>query len=110
MKTFFRKYIFATAGILLLLFFGSGTSTSTIKNPMELYLLVGQSNMAGRGKVEAIDTVRHAQVYVFNADDEWSLAKEPLHYDKANRGVGPGCASGKVTARSEEPRGGQECR
>lgn len=25
---------------------------------MELYLLVGQSNMAGRGKVEAIDTVR----------------------------------------------------
>src|SRR5690606_3742739 len=100
MKTFFRKYIFATAGVLLLLFFGSGTSTSTIKNPMELYLLVGQSNMAGRGKVEAIDTVRHAQVYVFNADDEWSLAKEPLHYDKANRGVGPGFAFGKVMAEN----------
>ena len=67
---------------------------------MELYLLVGQSNMAGRGKVAAIDTIGHPGVHVLNADDEWSLAKEPLHYDKANRGVGPGFAFGKIMAEN----------
>lgn len=100
MKTVFRKHTLGVVGCLLLLFLGSGTSTSTKQNPMELYLLVGQSNMAGRGKVEAIDTIRNAQVYVFNAADEWSPAKEPLHYDKANRGVGPGFAFGKVMAEN----------
>lgn len=71
--------------------------------PLELYLLVGQSNMAGRGFIEKEDTLSHPSIYVLNADDEWELAKEPLHYDKKNRGVGPGFAFAKtlLTYRNE---------
>ncbi|MBD1422808.1 sialate O-acetylesterase [Sphingobacterium chuzhouense] len=101
MITFLKKYATLAIGFVLLFFFGSGVTKSTIKNPMELYLLAGQSNMAGRGKVGAIDTVGHPRVYVLNARDEWSTAKEPLHYDKANSGVGPGFVFGKIMAENK---------
>jgi hypothetical protein len=64
-----------------------------------LYLLAGQSNMAGRGKVIEHDNQTHPRVYVLNKDKKWELAKDPLHFDKPSIvGVGPGLAFGKDMA------------
>ena len=61
------------------------------KKRFHLYLLAGQSNMAGRGKVEAADTITHSRIWMLNKKGEWLLAKEPLHFDKPDvAGVGPG--------------------
>ena len=64
-----------------------------------LYILAGQSNMAGRGKVQEQDMQAHPRVYVLNQLNEWEPAKDPLHFDKPGIvGVGPGLAFGKAMA------------
>jgi hypothetical protein len=64
-----------------------------------LYLLIGQSNMAGRGAIAAEDTLTHPRVWMLNQANQWVLAKAPLHFDKpAIVGVGPGLAFGKAMA------------
>ena len=60
-----------------------------------LYLLVGQSNMAGRGEVDPLSTPDNPRLLMFNKNNEWEMAKDPLHFDKPNiAGVGPGLAFG----------------
>ncbi len=69
------------------------------KKQFHLYLLAGQSNMAGRGKVEAEDTTHHARVWRLTKDNTWVFATEPLHFDKPTIvGVGPGLAFAKMMA------------
>lgn len=68
---------------------------------LDLYLLVGQSNMAGRGEIEEIDRTPHPRVYALGVEDTWELAVEPLHFDIKNRGTGPGLALGKKLAESK---------
>ena len=69
------------------------------RRDFHLYLLAGQSNMAGRGKVQEQDMQIHPRVYVLNQGNEWELAKDPLHFDKPGIvGVGPGLAFGKAVA------------
>jgi hypothetical protein len=65
---------------------------------MHLYLLIGQSNMAGRGQIESQDKAPHRRVYMFDAADQWAFAVDPLHFDKPIAGVGPGLAFGKSMA------------
>jgi len=48
---------------------------------LQLFLLIGQSNMAGRGKVEAQDEVTHPRIFILTKEREWVLAKNPLHFD-----------------------------
>ena len=57
-----------------------------------LYLLAGQSNMAGRGEVTGkYINEGNANVYMLNKNNEWVQAKHPLHFDKPQvAGVGPG--------------------
>ncbi len=57
---------------------------------MKLFLLIGQSNMAGRGKVEAQDQVENPHIFMLTKDLKWVPAKDPLHFDKPVAGVGPG--------------------
>jgi hypothetical protein len=59
---------------------------------MQLFLLAGQSNMAGRGDVAAQDQVVHPRIFVLNRQLEWVPAVEPLHFDKPVAAVGPGLA------------------
>lgn len=55
--------------------------------------------MAGRGKIEAEDTITNKRIWVMNKKNEWQLAKEPLHFDKPDLvGVGPGFAFAKYMA------------
>jgi len=58
---------------------------------MKLFLLIGQSNMAGRGKVEAQDQVENPRIFMLTKDLKWVPAKDPVHFDKPGMaGVGPG--------------------
>lgn len=63
----------------------AGTSVSVSLPPKEklhLYLLVGQSNMAGRGKVEPQDQMPHPRILMLDKQDQWRPAIDPLHFDK----------------------------
>jgi hypothetical protein len=73
----------------------------TVKEKFHLFLLAGQSNMAGRGDVEAEDKVAHARVLVLAQDGTWKPTVDPLHYDKPNAGVGPGKSFASVIADAD---------
>jgi len=55
---------------------------------MKLFLLIGQSNMAGRGKIEEQDKVENPNILMLTKDLKWVVAKDPVHFDKAAAGVG----------------------
>lgn len=67
---------------------------------MDLYLLIGQSNMAGRGKIDKQSKISHPHVFMLNKQDKWVPAVDPLHFDKPIAGVGPGLAFGKAMAKA----------
>lgn len=50
-----------------------------------VFLLAGQSNMAGRGLVEPQDTIANARILTINRDNKVVVAKEPLHYYEPTR-------------------------
>lgn len=71
------------------------------KEKFHLFLLAGQSNMAGRGAVKDLSAVEQApdnRVLALNAAGEWQGAVDPLHWDKAGAGVGIGKFFGKIVA------------
>jgi hypothetical protein len=72
--------------------FGEKAEITVSKEKFHLYLLIGQSNMAGRGIVEPQDTIGNPRILRLNSVGEWEIAKEPLHFDKSSAGVGPGLA------------------
>ena len=66
---------------------------------MQLFLLAGQSNMAGRGKVETQDSVVSPRVLKLDSTMHWVPAVDPLHWDKpAIVGVGPGRSFARALA------------
>lgn len=86
---------FSCALSLSLLLIGSAISTGQepaipSKEKFDLYLLVGQSNMAGRGKVTEEDKQPHLRVLMLNKERKWVAATDPMHFDKPIAGVGLG--------------------
>lgn len=70
----------------------SGAEPEAPAAPVDLFLLVGQSNMAGRGEITAADREPIAGAWVLDARLAWAPAVDPLHYDKPKiAGVGLGC-------------------
>jgi hypothetical protein len=70
------------------------------KEKFHLFLLVGQSNMAGRGTVEAQDKQVPPRVLMLNKAGDWVPAVEPLHFDKSSAGVGLGRTFGILQAEA----------
>ncbi len=68
----------------------------------ELYILLGQSNMAGRGTITPEELLAgNPRVFMLDKDYHWTLAKHPLHFDKPKAaGVGPGLAFGIAMAEA----------
>ena len=62
----------------------------------ELYILAGQSNMAGRGPLtDSISALQNDRVWMLTKDLTWTVAHHPLHFDKPKvAGVGPGLSFG----------------
>jgi hypothetical protein len=71
------------------------------KEKFRVYLLIGQSNMAGRGVVEEQDKQAHPRVLMFTKDESWAPAVDPLHFDKAAAGVGLGSSFGRAMADAD---------
>ena len=82
-----KKYI-----VLLLFVFCIPVFAEDVKLPekskFKLVLLIGQSNMAGRGFVEEADKVPHPRVVMLDKNNKWVPAVDPVHYDKRRAGVG----------------------
>lgn len=73
-----------------------------VKQKFDIYLLLGQSNMAGRGKIGAEDKTSHPRVLMFTLENRWEPAVEPITHDKPGMlGVGPGLAFGKIMAEKD---------
>ncbi len=75
---------------------------TAVPSELRLFLLIGQSNMAGRGIVEPQDRVPHPRIFMLTKDLKWRPAVDPLHYDKPDiAGVGPGLNFGRVVADAD---------
>ncbi len=73
-----------------------------VKEKLHIYLLLGQSNMAGRGKIGPEDKTPHPRVLMFTLENKWEPAVEPITHDKPTMlGVGPGLSFGKVMAEHD---------
>ncbi len=71
---------------------------------VELFLLAGQSNMAGRGTVNELapeDAAADPHVWALNKEGAWQPAMDPVHWDKNGAGVGPGKFFGRAVAAKE---------
>lgn len=55
---------------------------------LNIFLLIGQSNMAGRGNMDEVEEIEHPDILMFRKG-RWVKAKEPLHEDTTNAGIGP---------------------
>lgn len=78
---------------LLATFSGLHAAVPSDKASFHLFLLVGQSNMAGRGKLDDAALTPHPRVLALNKEGNWVPAVDPLHFDKPRIvGVGPGRA------------------
>ena len=69
----------------------------------DLYLLIGQSNMAGRGGItDEYKDEGSANVLMLDKENHWVQAKHPLHFDKPSAaGVGPGLSFGIEMAKKD---------
>lgn len=87
-----RNYILAFLVGLLTASFSTAEQLPKLpaKEKLHLFLLVGQSNMAGRGVVDAQDKTPDPRVLMLNKAGEWVSAVDPLHFDKPAAGTGLG--------------------
>jgi pimeloyl-ACP methyl ester carboxylesterase len=70
--------------------------------PTDIFLLIGQSNMAGRGAVEPEDQVVHPRILKQTEGKAWAPAVDPLHFDKPTIvGVGLASTFARVVAEKE---------
>ena len=89
--------------VKLLLFLSISLAALWAQPPtdLQLFLLIGQSNMAGRGVVEARDKQPITHVYALTKELEWKPAMDPLHFDKPDiAGVGLGRSFARELAKA----------
>ncbi|WP_071394805.1 sialate O-acetylesterase [Bacillus tuaregi] len=55
---------------------------------MKSILLIGQSNMAGRGFIEDVPPIYNENIQMLR-NGRWQMMAEPLHFDRHVAGVGP---------------------
>lgn len=75
-----------------------GTASAEPDPHFHLYLLIGQSNMAGRGIVDEESSRTDPRITMLTRSLQWEPAKDPLHFDKPSAGVGPGLGFAKAMA------------
>ncbi len=69
------KYIFS-----ILFLFTISSMSAQDKKKTWVFILAGQSNMAGRGAVESEDTITDPRIKTIDKNGNIILAKEPLHF------------------------------
>ncbi len=76
--------------------------TLPAKEKFHLFVLAGQSNMAGRGIIRDADRVPHPRVLALNKEGKWVPAVAPIHFDKKSAGVGLGKSFAVTLAEADE--------
>ena len=71
---------------------------------MDLYLLIGQSNMAGRGVLTDSNRISADGIFKLDAAGEWQAAEEPIHFDKPSV-AGAGLAASFARAMADRRKG-----
>ena len=85
--------------VLLLTLMSYRSAGQPYDKNFHVYVLLGQSNMAGRGKITGEFTkVNDPRVLMLTKTLEWKVATHPLHFDKPIAGVGPGLRFGIIMA------------
>lgn len=93
-----KKLALLIIGLLYVFAFSFGQDDRTVNFPkMEeiptqlpkpenfwIFIMAGQSNMAGRGLVEPQDTIPNPRILTMNKAQKWVIAKEPLHLYQPN--------------------------
>ena len=100
MKKILRLYVW----VLLGLFSSAQAAVPPLpaKENFHLFLLVGQSNMAGRGLMTDADNIPPARVLMLNQAGAWVPAAHPLHFDKPKAvGVGLGLTFAEAVAAAQ---------
>lgn len=69
--------------------------TQQADSNFHLYLLIGQSNMAGRGAVDEESKQVNPQILMLDSFNHWVPATDPIHFDKPSAGVGPAISFAK---------------
>lgn len=97
---------YLSCGVALLLTCSFVNAAEPVKLPakqsLKIYILMGQSNMAGRGDIEPEDKTPHKRVLMFETNNTWIPAIEPLTKDPHKyHGTGPGLAFGKAIAEKD---------
>lgn len=107
MNHFSRIYwIIVLAGIFLSCSQSAKTNSTKSTDPApgryQVYLLLGQSNMAGRGPLtKEYLNIHHDRVFMLDKENKWVPAKHPLHFDKPKAaGVGPGFSFAEEIAKA----------
>lgn len=73
------------------------------KDKFDLYLLIGQSNMAGRGALDTEARLSRQRVLKFSPRNAWTVGVEPLHQDKpAAVGAGIGMSFARQMADADK--------
>ncbi len=88
--------------------FGHSAADETLPKDMDLYLLIGQSNMAGRAQITEAEQRPLDGVYLFDGQGGWVEASNPLNrFSPVHKGMhkqrlGPGYSFAKAL-RNESP-------
>lgn len=83
--------LFLTASLVIMICSAYAQQSSHQPDPnFHLYLLIGQSNMAGRGKTDAASKPGNARILMLDSTGKFVPASDPVHFDKKEAGVGPG--------------------
>ncbi len=94
MQIGFRCALFMTAFVAVSFFAGVMSCFSAGRNEGEksglrIFLLIGQSNMAGRAPIEAEDTAPIPRCFLLNDTNEWEAAVNPLNrYSRYRKELG----------------------
>ena len=68
--------------------------------PTDVYLLIGQSNMAGRGDV-SVEKIDNSRLLKWGDAGGWVEATEPIYRDGETAGAGPGMSFGRMMADAD---------
>lgn len=101
------KYLFILSFLLHFSLPGHTQTTqvlASVDSNFHIYLALGQSNMAGRGEVtDKYATMGHDRVWMMDQNEEWVMARHPVHFDKpAVVGVGPSLSFGIFMAKKQK--------
>lgn len=90
-KIFIAMLALVQSCLVCLHCFAQEATQPGVDSNFHIYLLMGQSNMSGRGKITTtFSRIPNNKILTLNKERQWVIAKHPLHFDKSVAGVGPG--------------------